>query len=227
MEALPLYISVLFILTSLLTLAMLYKASQRSKPFITGVLLWLIVQGIVSLSGFYKFTKGQPPRFAFLLVPPVVFIIILLLTPPGRRFTGRMNMKLLTLLHVVRIPVELSLYWLFLYKAVPQVMTFEGRNFDILCGLTAPLVYYFGYVKKVLSRTVLIAWNMICLALLLNIVITAVLSAPFAFQKFAFDQPNIALFYFPFSWLPCFVVPAVLLAHAVVLIRLIKNREVY
>lgn len=24
-------------------------------------------------------------------------------------------------------------------------MTFEGRNFDILSGLSAPLVYYFGF----------------------------------------------------------------------------------
>jgi hypothetical protein len=49
-----------------------------------------------------------------------------------------LDKKILTLLHIIRIPVELGLYWLFIYKAIPQLMTFEGRNFDILVGLTVP-----------------------------------------------------------------------------------------
>jgi len=49
----------------------------------------------------------------------------------------------------------------------------------------------------------------------LNIVINAILSVPTPIQQFAFDQPNIAILYFPFTWLPCFIVPAVLLSHIV------------
>ena len=40
------------------------------------------------------------------------------------------------------------------------------------------------------------------LALLVNIVGNAILSAPFQFPQFAFDQPNHAVLYFPFIWLP-------------------------
>lgn len=123
------------------------------------------------------------------------------------------DVKTLTLLHIVRIPVELILYSLYLHKVVPEVMTFEGRNFDILCGITAPFVYYFGYIKQILSKKIVLAWNVICLLLLANIVVTAVSAAPFSFQRLAFDQPNIALLYFPFVWLPSFIVPAVLFAH--------------
>lgn len=92
-------------------------------------------------------------------------------------------------------------------------MTFEGRNFDILSGLTAPVVYYFGFIKKGLNKKLILVWNLICLGLLINIVAIAVLSAPFPFQKFAFDQPDIAVLYFPFNWLPCCVVPLVLFSH--------------
>jgi hypothetical protein len=92
-------------------------------------------------------------------------------------------------------------------------MTFEGRNFDIISGITAPLIYYFGYHQKVLSNKLMLTWNILCIGLLLNIVINAVLSAPFAFQQFAFEQPNIAVLYFPFNWLPSLVVPLVLFAH--------------
>ena len=104
-------------------------------------------------------------------------------------------------------------------------MTFEGRNFDILAGLTAPLVYYFGFIKPRLSRKTMLAWNFICLLLLINIIVNAVLSAPFPFQQFAFDQPNIAVLYFPFIWLPCCVVPLVLFAHLAAIRQLAKNRE--
>jgi hypothetical protein len=222
MEHLPIYISTVFVLTTFLTAALLYKSTNYSKPVIVAAILWLALQAIVSLTGFYTVTTGTPPRFGLLLIPPVIFIIILFLTRKGKSAIDGFNAKTLTLLHIVRIPVELTLYWLFLYKAVPGVITFEGRNFDILCGLTAPFIYYFGYIKNVLGKNALIAWNIACLLLLANVVITTVLSAPLPFQKFGFDQPNIALFYFPFTWLPCFIVPVVLFAHLVTLRRLIK-----
>jgi len=224
MEHLPPYIPVIFVFTTLLTATLFYKASNFSKTVLITLLLWLILQAAVSLSGFYVTTSGTPPRFTLVLVPPVVLIIILLLTKKGRLAIGGFNIKTLTLIHIVRIPVELSLYWLFLHKAIPEIMTFEGRNFDILCGLTAPVVYYLGYIKNVLGRWALLTWNMVCLLFLFNIVLTAILSAPFVFQKFAFDQPNIALFYFPFIWLPCFVVPVALFAHLVTIRSLLFPR---
>lgn len=133
-------------------------------------------------------------------------------------------LKYLTLIHVVRVPVELVLYFLFVYKAVPELMTFEGRNFDILAGLTAPFIYYFGFVRQKLNRSFLIIWNLLSLALLMNIVINALLSTPSPIQQFAFDQPNRAILYFPFSLLPTFIVPLVLFSHLVAFRQLIKNK---
>jgi hypothetical protein len=124
---------------------------------------------------------------------------------------------------MVRIPVELVLLWLSLHKAIPQLMTFEGRNFDIISGITAPFIAYLGFTKTILNRRIILIWNFICLALLANIVVNALLSAPFPFQQFAFDQPNIAILYFPFSWLPTFIVPVILLGHLVSLRQLLKQ----
>jgi len=104
-------------------------------------------------------------------------------------------------------------------------MTFEGRNFDILSGLTAPLIIWLAWKNDVPDRKILLAWNFICLALLINIVVNAVLSAPFPFQQFGFDQPNIAVLYFPFVWLPGFVVPAVLVSHLIAIRALLKKSQ--
>ena len=213
MQNLPPYINIIFGLTTLLTVGIFYLAAQRSKITLVVLLTWLVIQAAIALTGFYTVTNTIPPRFGLLVLPPILFILGLFLTARGRLFLDQLDIRILTLLHTIRILVELVLFWLFIQKVVPQLMTFEGRNFDILAGITAPIIYYFGFVTKQLNRKIILVWNFICLGLLLNIVINAVLSAPFPFQQFAFDQPNIAVLYFPFVWLPCGVVPLVLLAH--------------
>jgi len=210
---LPGYVNIGFILTTLLTVYLFYKATYHSKTALVIIIAWLILQACLAYSGFYTDTNATPPRFPIIAVPALLLIAALFITGSGRRFLDSLNDKSLTILHVVRVPVEICLYWLFLHKTIPQLMTFEGRNFDILAGLSAPVIFYFGYVKNNLSKSVLLTWNFICLGLLLNIVINAILSVPSSFQQFAFEQPNTAILYFPFVWLPCCVVPLVLLAH--------------
>jgi len=224
LENLPIYIAIVFGLTTLLTLVLFYKATNRSKTAFIVLLFWLSLQTIVALTDFYTITDTIPPRFLLLVMPPILLIVVLFATAKGRSFIDSFDIKALTILHIVRVPVEIVLFWLFIYKVVPELMTFEGRNFDIVSGITAPLIYYFGFVLKRLNKNIIILWNVLCLILLLNIVLNAVFSAPFPFQKFAFDQPNIAILYFPFIWLPTFIVPVVLFAHLVSIRQLTKSK---
>ncbi len=223
MENLPPYISIVFGLTTILTVGLFYKATSNSKVTLLILLTWLALQSFIGLSGFYTVTDTIPPRFLLLVLPPVLFIIGLFTTSKGRQYIDSLDAKTLTILHTIRIPVEVVLFWLFINKTVPELMTFEGRNFDIISGFTAPIVFYFGFIRKQLDRRVILIWNFICLGLLLNIVVHAVLSAPFPFQKFAFDQPNIAVLYFPFNSLPSCVVPLVLLSHLATIRQLIND----
>jgi hypothetical protein len=223
METMPAYVYLVFIATVIIAAALLYSAAHYARPVIVTTGLWLALQAAVSLAGFYTVTNVLPPRFPLLILPPLILLVTIGFTKWGRRFADSMDPATLTLLHIIRIPVEVTLYWLCLHKAVPDLITFQGTNFDVLSGLTAPLVYYFGYVRKVLGRKTLIAWNVACLLLLGNVVITAILSTPLQFQQFAFSQPNIAMFYCPFTWLPCFLVPLVLFAHVVCLRGLLKG----
>jgi hypothetical protein len=221
MEPFPLALGLAFGAITAFAVGMFYLAARRSGRTLAVLLAWLLVQTGLGLSGFYTVTNTIPPHFALLVGPPVLFIIALLATPAGRRYLDGLRLEVLTLLHVVRVPVELVLLGLFLHHAVPQLMTFEGRNFDILSGLTAPFIYYVAFRRKILGKAGLIGWNFLCLALLLNIVVNALLSAPSPIQRFAFEQPNVAILHFPFVWLPACVVPLVLLAHVAALRQLI------
>jgi len=225
MEQVPFYAGLFFACTTMLSVWMFGRSAKHSRKVWLILLAWLTLQTVFGISGFYTDPTGIPPRFAWLIAPPLLLIMGLFATSKGRSFIDSLEVKPLVLLHTVRIPVELTLFWLFLYHAVPQLMTFEGRNFDILSGLTAPLVYYFGYHKKQLGRNLLLVWNFICVGLLANIVFHAIFSAPFEFQRFAFEQPNIALLYFPFVWLPGVVVPLVLFSHLVAIRKLLRKSQ--
>jgi hypothetical protein len=231
---LPIYVSVTFCLTVLATLLLFYRAvtkasieTTRKKAALVLIALtsWLVFQAVLTLNGVYKSGLSVgPPKIVLLgILPAILTISSLTATSAGRRFMDSLPLTNITWLNTVRVVVEVVLYWLFLNKAVPELMTFEGRNFDIIAGITAPVVAYFGLTKGLFSRRLILVWNLICLALLLNIVVNSFLSAPTPLQQFAFDQPNIALSYFPFSWLPTFVVPVVLLGHIVSIRQLLKR----
>jgi len=223
-QEIPLYVSLIFILTIIITLIFFLKAVDFSKIIVLIISSWICIQSILGLTGFYTLTTGFPPRFLLLILPPVLLMLFLFNTKRGNHFIDSMDIKTLTLMHIIRVFVELVLYWLFLFKKVPILMTFEGRNFDIISGLTAPIIYYYGFVKVKFGKKVIIAWNYFCLVLLLNIVFNSVLSSPFPLQKFAFEQPNVAILYFPFNLLPSLIVPIVLFSHLAVIRRLSMSK---
>ncbi|WP_246615928.1 hypothetical protein [Aquimarina litoralis] len=178
-----------------------------------GIIIWMTFVGILGVSDFFRVVDVFPPRFIFLIAPGMLVILISFLTKKGRNFHGKLNLKWLTLLHSIRIPIEIVLFYIFMEGYIPELMTFEGYNYDILSGITAPIIYYLAFKKKWIGNKGLLIWNFICLALLINIVTIAVLSAQTPIQKLAFDQPNIGVTYFPFVWLPSIIVPIVLYAH--------------
>ncbi len=231
-ENLPWYISITFILTTFITVGFFLFAIKQTvfettSAKILSFLLafWLIFQAILSIGGFYLVTDAVPPRLLLTGVFPAFLTIILYLSFARKTFVEKLPLKTLTLLHIIRIPVEIVLFWLFQEKLVPELMTFEGRNFDILSGLTAPIVYWLAFRNGKINRKLLIVWNLLALGLLINIVTNAILSFPFPFQQFAFEQPNRAVLYFPYIWLPTVIVPIVLFGHLISLWQLLTKRE--
>ncbi|WP_231489947.1 hypothetical protein [Pedobacter sp. Leaf170] len=233
-DNLPIYIFVVFGLTTIATLLLFRWTIRKSNseltrkkamPIFIGLSIWLALQAFLTLINIYNAdTNTFPPKIMLIgILPTILTIILLFVTTKGKQFIDSLPLKNITYLNIVRIPVEIVLYWLFINKAIPELMTFEGRNFDIIAGITTPIVAYFGFAKVKLNRRIILLWNFICLGLLLNIVVNALLSAPSPIQKFAFDQPNIAILNFPFSWLPTFIVPIVLFGHLTSIRQLIRN----
>ena len=229
-EELPLYVSIVFIFTTLLTVWLFLRSIPRSHKnnlpsrILSFVLpFWLLLQGALGIGDFYRYSDSVPPRFVLFGVLPALIFIALYFILFRSNFIGNLSLKALTLVHVIRVIVEIVLLWLFQNGQVPQLMTFEGRNFDILSGLTAPMIYFLAFRGGKVNRPLLIFWNVATLVLLIKIVTIAVLSYKSPLQKLAFDQPNVAVTYFPFIWLPSVVVPIVLFCHLAALWKLLKR----
>jgi len=221
----PTGISVLFGVTVLTTVFLFYRATGHSKRMLALIAGWSLLQSLLAYNGFFLDTGAMPPRFIVAILPPVVVTIFMFSASKGQAWLEQMDSASLTLLHVVRIPVELTLFLLFTHRLMPKLMTFEGQNLDIISGVTAPVVWYFGYVKGRLGRNILIAWNLICLGILAVTVTTGILSVPTPFQQIGFDQPSRAILYFPFVLLPALIVPIVYFSHLVTLRRLLRTRS--
>jgi hypothetical protein len=223
MEHLPFYIYITFGATVIFGLWLFFKATNYSKYFLMVLVTWLIIQSVLSVAGFYNNPANMTARFPLLVLPALVAILSLFINKKGRAFIDHLDLPTLTIFHVVRLPVEIVLFWLFVNSGIPEAMTFHGSNFDIFSGISAPFIYYFGFIKKAISKSVIIGWNLICLTLLLKVVATALLSLPAHYQDFGFKVPDTALGYFPFVLLPACLVPLVLLSHLAALRQLLKK----
>ena len=219
-DGLPFWISALFIVTVLAAL-ILFQAAGRTRIGLLILVVWTALQSWLGLSGSYQHTTETLPRILlFGVLPPLVFIIALFNTKGGRKAMDALDLRTLTWLHTVRVPVEIVLWILVERQLLSPTMSVGGTNFDIFSGLTAPVAATLAFRDDKVYKPLLLIWNIVCLLLLLNVVITAALAIPSPMQQHSFDQPNAAVLYFPFNLLPTVVVPLVLLAHLAAIRRL-------
>lgn len=132
---------------------------------------------------------------------------------------GYLSLRSLTQLQVFRVFVEVLLWLLFVQSLLPKQMTFEGRNWDILSGLTAFLAARF----LLTSKRWMIAWNLLGLGLLINIVTIAILSMPTPIRVFNNEPANTIVTQFPFVFLPTFLVPLAYILHLMSLRKLVAK----
>ncbi|MEX0275107.1 MAG: hypothetical protein AB3N16_12090 [Flavobacteriaceae bacterium] len=219
-EHIPTWIEIIFLVVFLITIVFFHIANGGPKKLTLLILVWSAVHAILAFSGFYHDNQSMPPRFLWVLAPMLLALFYgTFFSGPRRWAMENRNLRWSTFMHTIRIPIEIILYYLFVYKAVPGLMTFEGRNFDILAGITAPIMGLL-LLKGKLPRKVLLAWNIVSLCLVLFILVNGLLSARLPFQQFAFEQPNIAVEYFPFILLPATIVPLVIYTHLIDILKL-------
>lgn len=233
MEDIPSYVSATFIAIVIAVLGFIYFAISAATsgkksivpPIVITILIgWIFIVSLQTFNGFFTNLSGIP-RLPIFVGIPVLTTIILLIVPRTRAVLMNMPITTLHYLHIIRVPVEMVLWWLAVSRAIPVDMTFEGSNFDIISGISAPFAAVFLVGARSKNRVGAIIWNVVALGLLVNIVGTAISYLPYFFTPTGGEVANLGVFYFPYVLLPTFVVPAVLFCHLVSLCQLICNKD--
>ncbi len=200
-----------------------WAATSRTTFLLTLVAVaWAVVVGILAKQGFFSNFAAMPPRLLIaLVVPAIALAIAMLRSSTLPRVLANVPISWLLYLQVFRVLVELMLWRGYKLGNLPLQMTFEGRNFDIIAGLTAPLA---GWIwQRTRSRAFGIGWNVAGLTLLANIIVVALLSMPTHFRVFMDGPANTLLTQFPFIYLPAILVPIAYTAH-ILSLRQLLNR---
>jgi hypothetical protein len=180
--------------------------------------VWIAVTGVAAARGALHF---QAPPTMLALFPCVLAIAIgLALSPVGRRIAFGLPLAALVGYQGFRVLVELVMHRAYVEGLMPVQMSYSGRNFDIVTGLTALLLGAWLLSGERQSRGLVFAWNTLGLVLLANVVGVALLSAPTPRRVFMNEPANVWITHAPWVWLPAVMVLAALCGHVLVYRRL-------
>lgn len=179
------------------------------------LIVGLVIPGILARVGLLDRWEPLPPPAMLMVAAVTLGTIALALGSFGARLAGGLPLAALVGYQAFRAPLEWVLHRLSVEGVIPVEMTYAGRNFDVITGVTA-LALALYLIKGRRARLLVLVWNVIGLILLANIVTVAVLSTPVPFRAFTNGPPNLLPGVFPWVWLPTFLVQAALFGHLVV-----------
>jgi hypothetical protein len=188
-----------------------------------GIAIWLGSLAILAGQGVFVDFRAMPPRVLLAILLPLSAGLLMLPTHGMRHFLAVTPPERLIYVQSFRILMELILWTLYLQRRAPALITFEGRNVDILVGITAIPVAWMVLVRSSWPTWVAQVWNVAGIVILANVVGHALLAAPTPFQAYVTEPSTAFLATFPYIWLPGFLVPFAFWLHAGSLVQLSRR----
>lgn len=190
------------------------QASSKSlRWFGIGAAAWLCYVAGLASTGFFQ-VLTLPPRFPiFLVIPAFAFIGWFFLSGRAGYLLQAVPKHQPIYLQSFRIAVELLILGIYKKGFATYEPTLEGYNFDVLMGLSAPLVAWLVFSKKILPENLALVWNYIGLLALANVVFIfiSLLVKP---QLWGYDATPVSP---EFGTMPYLLIPAVYMPLAVFL----------
>lgn len=179
---------------------------------------WLALTAGLAASGVLSFTSRPPTML--ILVPIIIAVGIgVAVSNVGRRLATGLPLAVLVGSQAFRLPLELTMHRAYTEGLMPVQMSYSGRNFDILTGISAIVVAAI-LVRRPKALWLVHAWNVGGLVLLANVLTVALLSAPTPFRVFHNEPANVWVTHAPWVWLPAVFVLAAIVGHMTVFRRL-------
>jgi hypothetical protein len=178
---------------------------------------WMAATGAAAAAGLLSFQA--PPTMLPVVAATMAIAVSLGRSELGLRLATHTPLAALVAIQGFRFPLELAMHRAATEGLMPPQMSYSGLNFDILTGAGAIILGALLALGRAPLRAVR-AWNWIGTALLANVVIIALLSAPLPIRRFHNEPANTWITRAPYIWLPSVLVLAALLGHLLIFRRL-------
>lgn len=183
-------------------------------------IIWLIYIGLVAQTGLLT-SFDMPPRIPLLILFPAFALIFYTSSRKRFKLALKTTPKYIPVyIQSFRIIVELLIFGAFVNGILPKRATFEGLNFDILVGLSAPVI---GFLiqKERIGRQGVLLWNIVALCIL-SVTAYAFISS-YYFTDFASEAIKLQFVDWPYVLLPAVLLPFAIFYHVVSIRQNIKK----
>jgi len=202
---------------------MAMPARDRSRKFlnVSFVMLgWITYITVISFTDLLK-DLSLPPKFVLLIfLPLIVGMIIFYRNSKKNKVIREIPRTWPVYFQSFRIVVELMLLYTFYADIIPESATFEGLNFDVLMGISAPFIAYF-IVRKNGARSFQYFWNI--LGILMVLFVAFIIASSMYFPRiWGSEVPLVSLKFveMPFILLAGFLAPIAIFMHVLSLAQL-------
>jgi hypothetical protein len=219
--SLPIAFALLAVVVQFLFLIGVYWAYRQKANVALVFLTTLVVSAAWIMGTFIAAAKGKlsfesrPPTMLFVFAGVFILALGAGFSRFGKQLAVGLPLAVLVGFQAFRFPLELLLHQAYRDGLMPVQMSYSGRNFDIVTGITAAIL---GLVlwKRALPKWVVQAWNVMGILLLANILTIAVLSTPLPIRHFFNEPANVWIKDAPYVWLPAVFVLLAIMGHVVI-----------
>lgn len=219
--SLPIAFALLAIVVQFAFLIGVYWA-YREKPNVAVVFLaTMVISAAWMLGTFAAAAKGKlsfetrPPTMLFIFAGVLSLAFGAGFSRFGRQLAAGLPLAALVGFQAFRSPLELLLHEAYREGLMPVQMSYTGRNFDIVTGITAAVLGLWLW-KRPLPKWMVQAWNVMGILLLANILTVAFLSTPLPIRRFFNEPANVWIKDAPYVWLPAVFVLLAIMGHVVI-----------
>jgi hypothetical protein len=194
---------------------------KRTVQAATAVLAgWFVIALALAIGGVYSAATSRIPTIQFgIAVPLLIGCLLIWRWPAVSRLIDAVPRQWVIAIQFYRVE---GVTFLLLYAGhlLPGVFALPAGLGDVAVGLLAAAIGIGATGGRQLNSRTVLRWNLLGIADLIVALTTGFLTAPSAFQMFAFDHPNELISMFPLVLIPTFLVPFAILLHIISLIQL-------
>jgi hypothetical protein len=204
------------------------RAAMKHEQSRTSMRVWWLVFGVwaalavgMAASGVISVDMPRPLVALSIWIPTLGFVLLYFRSPALKAAVLALDPRVPILYHLVRVGFGALFLSLYARGAMPGEFALTAGPGDILAGAGALVAAACVPIRSRLRHNVVFAWNLIALADILLVFVTAQRIVIFG------DGPRAlsSLVSFPLSLVPCLVVPLILVTHFIVFVQASAARK--